>query len=46
MTVIESKINTRSEEYADNRAFMQTLVDELNQHLEKAREKLKSLPYL
>jgi 3-methylcrotonyl-CoA carboxylase beta subunit len=37
MTVIESKINTRSEEYADNRAVMQNLVDELNQHLEKAR---------
>lgn len=38
MTLIESKINTRSAEYAENRAAMQALVNELNSHLEKARQ--------
>lgn len=38
MTLIASKINTRSAEYVENRAAMLALVDELNDHLAKARE--------
>jgi 3-methylcrotonyl-CoA carboxylase beta subunit len=38
MTRIDSQINTRSAAYRENRAAMQTLVDELNAHLARARE--------
>ena len=38
MDKIESQLNPRSDEYRANRAEMQKLVDELNQHLEKVRQ--------
>lgn len=37
MTLLESRINPRSADYAENRAAMQALVDELNDHLARAR---------
>src|SRR3990172_5651271 len=37
MTVIETRIDSRSEEYAANRTAMTSLVDELNTHLERVR---------
>ncbi|MCC5858265.1 MAG: methylcrotonoyl-CoA carboxylase [Ectothiorhodospiraceae bacterium] len=38
MSVIKSKINPRSDEFADNRAAMQTLVDDLRARVEQVRQ--------
>ncbi len=38
MSVIKSKINTRSDEYASNQAAMQALVDDLRARVERVRQ--------